>query len=145
KNGYSVLDAKYKYKNGSVALVKYLIQGPHYYTIVANGKKEHAKMNAFLNSFAIKPFKYGEARKQVDTTLHFTVTSPVAIIKEKKLQMYPEELFRIGNDLDDEAHLEEYGTYEDRTIVNDSTGEKIYVSIYKPGKYYYNNDTAALK
>ncbi len=145
KNGYSVLDAKYRYKNGSVALVKYIIQGPHYYTIVANGRKEHAKMKAFLNSFTITPFLYGEAFRQYDTSLHFTVNSPVRIHKEKKLQMYPEELFRMGNAMDDEAHLEEYGSYKDRIIESDSTGEKIYVSIYKPGKYYYDDDTAEKK
>ena len=55
--------------------------------------------------------------------------------------MYPENILRIGNGQEDESHLEEYGQYKDRIITNDSTGEKIFVSLYKPGKYYFDTDT----
>jgi uncharacterized protein YbaP (TraB family) len=140
--GYAALDAKYAYKNGDVALVRYIIQGPHYYTLVATAAKEHSKMSQFIQSFSIKPFIYGVAQQQRDTVLHFTVTSPVLINKPKKLDMYPENVFRLGNNNEDESHLEEYGQYKDRIIKNDSTGEKIFVSLYKPGKYYFDDDTA---
>jgi uncharacterized protein YbaP (TraB family) len=143
--GYEALDAKYLYKNGSVALVKYIIQGPHYYTLVATAPKENARMNQFLNSFTIKPFVYGVARRQTDTVLHFTVSSPVAVNKPKKLTMYPENLMGYGNNNEDDVQLDEFGKYQDRIIKNDSTGEKIFVSLYKPGKYFYNDDTAAVK
>ena len=99
-------------------------------------------MSQFLQSFSIKPFIYGVTQQQRDSVLHFTVTSPVLINKPKKLDMYPENVFRMGNNNEDESHLEEYGQYKDRIIKNDSTGEKIFVSLYKPGKYYYDDDTA---
>jgi hypothetical protein len=37
--GYPALDCKYIHKDGSTILTRFLIQGPHYYTLVAHGKK----------------------------------------------------------------------------------------------------------
>ena len=92
--GYPSLETKYKYKDGSIALVNFLIQGTHYYTLIAHGKKENAKMNQFLNSFAIRPFKYNTPKQLADTSLYFTVKSPVPLEKPKKLTMYPENIER---------------------------------------------------
>jgi uncharacterized protein YbaP (TraB family) len=135
-NGYAALDAKYRFKDSSTALVRFVIQGPHYYMLVANSRKEHPKMSAFLQSFAFKPFVYPEVKKQTDTALYYTVQSPVPLQKPAKLEMYPEEAYRYGMmNEDEEENLLETGTYKDRLIENDSTGEKIYVSFYKPGRY----------
>jgi uncharacterized protein YbaP (TraB family) len=143
QNGYAALETKYKYKDGSVGLVKFIIQGPHYYTLVANAASENSKMIQFLNSFSIKPFVYGEAQKQIDTSLFFSASSPVAIQREKKLDMYPQDIYRYGAMNDDDSFFEENGTYKDKIIVNDSTGEKIYVSFYKPSRYSFDEDTVA--
>lgn len=143
-NGYSALDAKYKYKDGSVALVKFLIRGTHYYTLVAHGETENAKMNEFLNSFTITPLKYHAPKQLVDTALYFTVQSPVPLEKPKKLTMYPGNFSRYGyQGDDDESGLSEENTYKTRMVVNDSTGEKIFVLFSKPSRYYYNNDSAS--
>lgn len=42
-NGYSTLEAKYRYKDGSLAMVKFLIQGAHYYTVIAHSKAENTR------------------------------------------------------------------------------------------------------
>lgn len=141
--GYPALDAKYQYKDGSVALVRFLIQGPHYYTLVAHAKAENPKMNYFLNSFSITPFVYGKPQLLTDTSLYFTVSSSVPLEKNKKLSLYPEGLYSFnyyGND--EESAFQENGTYKDKVVANDSTGEKIYVSFIKPSKYFYSKDTA---
>ena len=39
--GYPALDCRYLEKNGGIYLVRFLIQGPHYYTIIAHGKKRN--------------------------------------------------------------------------------------------------------
>jgi hypothetical protein len=52
------MDVKYRDKNGSIYLTRFIIQGPHYYTLIAHGKEETPRMKAFLNSFEIKPFIY---------------------------------------------------------------------------------------
>ena len=141
--GYPSLETKYKYKDGSIALVNFLIQGTHYYTLIAHGKKENAKMNQFLNSFAIRPFKYNTPKQLADTSLYFTVKSPVPLEKPKKLTMYPENIERYGAN-DDETMLSEEDTYKNKTVGNDSTGEKIFVLFSKPSRYYYKEDTTSI-
>ncbi|HEX2609119.1 MAG TPA: TraB/GumN family protein [Flavisolibacter sp.] len=137
---YPALDARYRYKDGSQALVRFLIQGPHYYTLIANGKKETPQMTRFLNSFSLKPLRYGPSRQQTDTTLFFSVSSPVLVNEEKKLEMFPSGLYQNANE-DEDSYLEDNGVYKDKLIANDTTGEKIYVMFYKPSRYYYETDS----
>ena len=146
-NGYAALDAQYQYKDSSVALVRFLIQGPRYFTIIAHSKTGNKVMQGFVNSFAVKPFTYSQAELEVDTALRFSVTTPVPLEKKKKLEMYPD---RASYDGDDDDSLVDNGTYDDKVITSDSTGEKIYVSFYKPSQYYYqtkadDTDSAGFK
>src|SRR5207249_3353608 len=97
---YPALDIKYQYKDNSIAQVRFLINGPHYYTLIAHANTENKSMLQFINSFAIKPFVYTEAKKQTDSALHYSVKSPVAIEKKKKLEMYPEDAY-LNSDNDD--------------------------------------------
>ena len=142
--GYAALDAKYKYKDGSIASVRFLVQGPHYYTLVANAAKENARTAQFLNSFAIKPLIYGEPAKQTDTTLFFTVNSSVPLEKKKKKEMYPQEMFNVGRNEDEDDSLDEKDIYKDKILRNDSTGEAIYISFNKRSKYYFDDDTTTV-
>jgi hypothetical protein len=139
--GYPALDVKYLYKDGSVAHARFLIQGPHYYTLLAISKKESSRSQQFLNSFSIGPFNYGENKPQTDTSYFFTVTSPVALQKKKKLEMYPRDIFNYGLSDDEEESLDEKGTFLSKIISCDSTGEEIYVSFHKPSKYFYDDDS----
>ncbi len=144
--GYPALDAKYLDKNGSVYLVRYLIQGPHYYTLVAHGKDGTAAMHNFLNSFEIKPFVYGEARLQKDSSLYFNVRSPV-FPEEKKIRLDMARYSSYGDDASEtesEEDLLQGGAFRSKTISNDSTGEKIYVSFFRSSRYYYSKDSSAL-
>ena len=140
-NGYPALDIKYKYKDGSTALTRFIIQGTHYYTLIAHGKNENAKMTQFLNSFHITPFKYDLPTEVYDTSLYFKAKSTVALNKTRKLTMYPDKVSRVSDD--DEADLSEENTYKNKTIANDSTGEKIFIYFSKPSRYYYKEDTSS--
>jgi uncharacterized protein YbaP (TraB family) len=142
--GYAALDVKYKYKDGSIASVRFLIHGPHYYTLVANAAKENARTTQFLSSFAIKPFIYSEPTKQTDTTLFFTVNSPVPLEKKKKKEMYPHEMFNMGRNEEEDDSLDEKDIYKDKILRNDSTGEAIYISFNKRSKYYFDDDTTTV-
>src|SRR5688500_326194 len=145
--GYPALDAKFRDKNGSIFLTRFIIQGPHYYTLVAHGKQETAAMNNFLNSFEIKPFVYSEAKLQKDTSLYFSVTTPV-YPEDKKIKLdIPSYSYFGGDEEEDEeseVDLLEAGAYRNKTISNDTTGEKIYVSFYRSPRYYYTKDSADL-
>jgi uncharacterized protein YbaP (TraB family) len=147
--GYPALDCKYKDKDSSIFLVRFIIQGPHYYSIIAHGKNESQKMQTFLNSFEIKPYTYEEAREKVDTSLYYKVKSPV-YPEDKKIKLDMPRYGFYGNygdgDEDDseQGKLEE-GTYRNKVIANDTTGEKIYASFYKTSRYTYIKDSADLE
>lgn len=144
--GYPAMDCKFKDKNGSVFCTRFIIQGPHYYTLVTHGKQETAAMNSFLNSFEIKPFTYGETKLQKDTSLYFSVNTPV-FPEDKKIKLDIPRFGYLGGDDDKEEtenDLLESGAYRNKTISNDTTGEKIFVSFYRSPRYYYSKDSAAL-
>ncbi|MEI9943057.1 MAG: hypothetical protein WDN26_02450 [Chitinophagaceae bacterium] len=82
------MDCQYKDKYGGVYSTRFIIQGPHYYTLVAHGKQETPAMKNFLNSFEIKPYIYGQIKERKDTALFYTVKSPVFPVEEKKNWIY---------------------------------------------------------
>ncbi|HVG15534.1 MAG TPA: TraB/GumN family protein, partial [Chitinophagaceae bacterium] len=136
--GYAALDAVYRYKDGSIATARFLVQGPHYYTLLAVGKQEHPEAGRFINSFKLLPFKYPPARKYVDTSLHFTVTSPY-IPEQKKAFQIPRGMEEIYLREGQRAGSEK-AVYKDLLLAHDSTGEKIYVSSHRMSKYYEASD-----
>ena len=140
-SGYPALNARYRYKDSATAVVRFIIQGPHYYTLIATAPEENRWMNKFFTSFAIKPFAYGEATLQTDTLLRFTVQSPVALEKQDKLSLYGEEMYLDENSENGDDNLVENGTFRSRVVKNDSTGEKIHVAFFKHSPYFFSNGT----
>ncbi|HUC79896.1 MAG TPA: TraB/GumN family protein, partial [Flavisolibacter sp.] len=141
--GYPALDVAYRFKDSSVAKVRFLINGPRYYTLVAKAAQENKGMQQFINSFQVKPFTYGEAKAETDTALFYTVKTPVPLYKKRKLDMFPSNALRGGYNADnDDDSLIDNGKQLDHLVENDSTGEKIYVSFYKPSVYYFEIETA---
>lgn len=138
QDGHAALESKYRYKDGSVAQVRFIVQGSHYYTLIAHARSETPAMQQFLRSFSLAPFVYGPARKQSDTTLCYTVNSPVPLTREKKLSMMPELSQRFGTNAEYEESLNAFRT---GVVKNDTTGESIYVIFHKPERYF-NMDTA---
>ena len=142
--GYPAMDCKYKDKKGSFYLTRYIIQGPHYYTLIAHGKKEIPAMTNFLNSFELRPFVYGEAKLQKDTSLYFTVTTPV-FPEDKKIKIdMPANNYFGSEEEEAEDDLLEGGAFRNKTISNDTTGEKIFISFFRSPRYYYTKDSSAL-
>ncbi len=143
--GYPALDCKYKDKSGSVYCIRFIIQGPHYYTLMAHGAKETTAITSFLNSFEIKPFIYKETKLQKDTSLYFSVTTPV-FPENKKIKLDIPQYNYYGDDDEtpSEDELLQAGTYRNKTISNDTTGEKVFVSFYRSPRYYYSKDSTEL-
>lgn len=144
--GYPALDASYRDKDGRISKVKYLIQGPHYYTLIAHAKQETPEMDKFMQSFALTPFQYGPAKPEKDTSLYFSVRTPV-FPKAKKIKLDMPRYGYYGNDDDDdgeetEAQQLESGALRDKVIENDTTGEKIYVTFRKTSRYEYDSDSS---
>lgn len=144
--GYPALDASYRYKDGSLAKVRYLIQGPHYYTLIAHGKREQPQMAQFFNSFSITPFVYKEVQEQKDTALYYTVKTPFYPAKKNAVGL-PAGFEALYSDTDEEENEPaiERTLYRDKLIANDTTGEKIYISFYKSPRYFYLKDSIDLR
>src|SRR5436190_330626 len=146
--GYASLDCKYLHKDGSLLLTRFLIQGPHYYTLIAHGRKENDDMQRFLNSFQITPLIYKEPFEKKDTSLCYSVkTTFYPEDKKIKISIHGQDnsLPDIDDDDDgDDQNNLPWGSFRNSVVENDSTGEKIYVSCYKSGRYYYNSDSSRL-
>lgn len=143
--GYPAMDCKYRDKDGQIFLTRFVIQGPHYYTLVAHGKQETPAMNGFFNSFEIKPFMYPASKQRADTALYFTVKTPV-FPEDKKIKLDIPRYNYLSDDGEEESEdnqLQE-GTFRSKIIMNDTTGEKIYVNFSKTGRYYYTKDSSFL-
>jgi hypothetical protein len=145
--GYPALECKFKDKDSSLFLTRFIIKGPHYYTLIAHGKNEVPKMQSFINSFELLPFNYNAVKERVDTSLYFKVKSPV-YPEDKKIKLdnagYGGWFRNFGGDDEDEETEKgklESGVYRNKIIQNDTTGEKIYVTFFKDSKYLYYSDT----
>ncbi|HEV8508548.1 MAG TPA: TraB/GumN family protein, partial [Chitinophagaceae bacterium] len=141
--GYPALDCKYLHKDGSVLMVRFIIQGPHYYTLVAHGQKENDAVQNFFNSFEIRPFVYRTLFEKKDTSLRYSVKTTF-YPEDKKIKLaLPGDDNSPGNtdDDDDDDNLAN-GNFKNNIIKNDTTGETIYLSFYRTSRYYYNDDSS---
>ena len=142
--GYPSLDCIFKDKVGGIYLTRFIIQGPHYYALIASGEKETARMKDFLASFEIIPLQYKKETLKEDTLLHYQVHTPV-FPEDKKEKLDIPKLNYYGNDSggdeDNSIDNKEDGMYRTRIISNDTTGEKIFVTYYRAPKYYYSPDS----
>ena len=145
--GYPALDCRFRSKDSSFINARFIIQGPHYYSLIAHGVKESQKVKTFFDSFRIKPFIYSASKERKDTSLYYSVTSPVfPEVKKEKLE-FPNQYDYMNDDDDDDKNDKDLfakGMYRNKIITDDSTGQKIYVSFYKYGRYRYDRDSAWL-
>ncbi|MFN8291463.1 MAG: TraB/GumN family protein [Chitinophagaceae bacterium] len=145
--GYPALEGKYLDKSRNLYKTRFIIQGPHYYTLITRSKKENPGTDQFLNSFEIKPYVYGEPKWQRDTALYYAVTTPY-FPENKKIKLdIPRYSYSSGDEEDEESEddLLEAGAYRNKVISNDSTGEKIYVSFYRSSRYHYIKDSSVFE
>jgi len=143
-HGYPALDCKFKNKDGSLFAARFIIQGPHYYSLIAHTDQENPKTKIFFDSFEIKPFIYGQSKERKDTLLYYTVQSPVFPEAKKEKLEFPNQYDYLNNDDDDERNEKnalEKGIYRNKVISNDSTGQQVYVSFYKYGRYRFETDS----
>jgi uncharacterized protein YbaP (TraB family) len=150
--GYPALDAKYLNKDGSLLFARFLIQGPHYYTLIAHGKKEEKNMQEFFNSFEITPFVYHQPAEYHDSSLLYTVrTAYYPESKKIKLSVPGSDggsLYTASDDDGDDSNDHDpfgSGIYRSNLISNDSTGEKIFVSVFKTGRYFFLPDSTGFE
>ena len=143
--GYPALDCKYKHNDDSMIFTRFLIQGPHYYTLAVHGKDENIVAERFFNSFELTPFVYKEMKEGKDTAMYFSVTTPWFPEEKKNKLDLPDEDTYISDDDDGDSYFSlTKDDYKTRLIKNDTTGEAIYVSFARTSKYEYV-DSALLR
>jgi len=141
--GYPALDCQYKHKNGSVIFTRFLIQGPHYYTLVSHGKNENNAAEKFFNSFEFTPFVYKELKERKDTAMNFSVKTPwFPEEKKNKVDLPDEDSYVSGADDDDDNFYSlTKDDYKTRLVNNDTTGEAVYITFSRTSKYEYVDST----
>ncbi|HMK17373.1 MAG TPA: TraB/GumN family protein [Chitinophagaceae bacterium] len=139
--GYPALDCKYVHKDGTTIFARFLIQGPHYYTLITHGK-ENTAAEKFFNSFEITPFVYREMKERKDSAMYFSVkTSWFPEEKKNKLDIPAEDSYASDNDDDESYFSVTKDDYKTRLVKNDTTGEAVYISFARTSKYEYVDST----
>ncbi len=141
--GYPCLDVRERQKDGSIVAARYLIKGPHYYVIAAKSKNSKTDFSTYFNSFSFTDFKYKPATAYVDTSMHFTVNTPVAPEINNEIRALVENA---ANDMSNGNNGTGYFNYWPKTknglFRSEATGETIGVSIQEYPKYFYAQDSA---
>ena len=144
--GYPSLECSYLHKDGSVSFTRFIIQGPHYYMLLAHAKKENPGLDLFLNSFELKPFVYGKMEEQKDTSLYYTVrTTWYPAPGKEKIEVPDQYSYDDEGSGDDESGWWDSDDYNSTVITNDTTGEKIVVTSYCSPKYFYSKDSTEVE
>jgi len=141
--GYPALDCQYKHTDGSLICTRFLIQGPHYYTLVAHGKNGNTTAEKFFNSFELTPFVYKEIKERKDTAMYFSVaTSWFPEEKKNKIGVPDEDSYESADDDDDDNYFSlTKDDYKTRLVKNDTTGEAVFISFLRTSKYEYVDST----
>ena len=146
--GYPVINAKYSHSDGNILKVRYLIQGANYYIIGAKYKNDEASADAFINSFSITPTHYGDVKERKDSSIGFTVKSPVFYpAKDTTDDFSLQDLYATyaGSDKEDQmnAYMDVLKSITMKSIGNDTTGEYITLVSFRFPKYTYFKDSLA--
>lgn len=142
QDGYHALNMQFSLKNGNTLFAKAVLRGAHYYLLAVNTKDKQYRPDAFFNSFRLVGFTYQQPQLFTDTSLHYTVQTPVKPALDTFIQRLVYEA--MGDNFMRGANA--YSTYwnRDKTAFfqNDSTGEAVLVNCTIFPKYYYSTDTA---
>lgn len=143
QDGYHALNMEFQLKNGNSLFAKAVLRGAHYYLLAVNAKDKKYNPTAFFDSFKLVDFAYNQPQLFTDTSLHYTVRTPVKPTLDTFIQRLVYEA--MGDNFLRGANT--YSTYwnRDKTAFfqNDSTGEAVLVNCTVFPKYYYSTDTAA--
>src|SRR5690606_7155766 len=142
--GYPALETSYSDANGNIYLTRFIIRGPHYYAVIARGKKEDELMHRFLNSFKLVDFNYGTAVEKTDTSLYFKVSSVYFPEEKEQLDMPADYSYSTDDFEESEKEILKSGVFRSRIITNDTTGEKIHVAFFSTRRYFRSKDSTTL-
>ncbi len=124
--GYPVLDCKYKHKDGTQSIVRFLLQGQNYYTQMAHFNTETKNIKQYFDSFEIIPFIYPPVKERLDTAMRFTVKSPI-FPDEKKQNDLMEAMRTMMSGYGIDELEDAIPKFAVKSVGNDTIGEKIFI------------------
>ncbi|MCR6719842.1 MAG: TraB/GumN family protein [Chitinophagaceae bacterium] len=131
--GYPSLDVVYTDKAGKSIRARFIIQGPHYYTILTRSSKAIPLSDKFFQSFKLTGAQYGPSVPRVDSSMYFSVRTPFFPMIDSGVASMP--IIKMGRE-EREKELDREGAFRwARVLANDSTGERINVSFIKYDPY----------
>lgn len=144
QNNTPYLQLSGKCADGDNYINRFYIVGTDYYLLISKFKNTETAANKFLQSFTPTDFVYRQNRTYTDSSLHFKVSSPLALdsISTEFLK-----ITRLAKKVEEEDNktsktVAAYDKSEEKFIFrNDSTNEEIIVLSKAYGKYTYIKDT----
>lgn len=134
--GYTCLELVNLNNDNSFTQTRILLQGPHYFVLSARYKHQPKAAQAFFESFTPGIPAYKTAETYTDTSLYFSVKTPVVPKDDDALL----EAFSGGNNSEENTD-HQYKT-KNKTFRSDSTGEEIKVVFQKFNRYFSTRDSA---
>jgi uncharacterized protein YbaP (TraB family) len=144
QNGYPSMDAAYLHKDGSKSIVKYIIRGPLYYAVAAHYTGSSDKARDFVQSFSIQPFIYPEPKFRTDTSMRYTVRTPIftdSLAESRKDSML--NVYKSMQPDESESQFDPGQQVKVSVITNDTLGQKIIVTYIPPKTYDYLKDSVS--
>ncbi|MES2772817.1 MAG: TraB/GumN family protein [Bacteroidota bacterium] len=143
QHGYPALEASYQLKDGNYSIVRYVIQGPHYYCIIAEQKKQFSSTPETLTSFTIEPFKYDKPKLQKDSVFGYSFMSPVPIPdkgNKAEMNLVYKAMEKLNSGMSDMVKRTSM-----LNLQHDSTGEAINLTAIKFPAYTFIKDSAKFR
>ena len=142
--GMPSLEASFKLKDSSVARVNMVLNGPHYYLLLATGKNPKNKYPDFFSSFEIVPFSYERPVAVTDTFFNFKViTTGMPDLDgdlRSQLENYSAKSFKYNNNKGEPY----WPKIQNAQFFNDATGEAAWLRIQTFPKYFKIKDSLNL-
>lgn len=134
--GYTCLEVVNQHTDNSFSQTRILLQGPHYFILSARYRNDKKALGEFFQSFIPTNPVYNAAQAYTDTSLYFSVKTPV-IPKDDDALM---EAFSGGGST--EENTDHAYKVKNKTFRSDSTGEEVKVVFQKFNRYYSTKDSA---
>ncbi|TKK65664.1 TraB/GumN family protein [Ilyomonas limi] len=143
QDGYDALNMQFRLKKGNLLFAKAVLRGPHYYLLAVNTKDKKYNPTAFFDSFKLIDFAYNQPQLFNDTSLHYTVQTPVKPVLDTFIQRMVNEAVNDNFYRGANAYNAYWNRNKTAFFQNDSTGEAVLVNCTVFPKYYYSTDTAS--
>lgn len=138
--GYNALDAVFENKNGHTMYARFVICGTRYIMFVLKPNGNGGNFNdRFFTSIRFNGKPVYQYFDYSDTSLYFSVKTPVMPLLTKKFPNYASYYYSEDDEEEDDKENKYKGNFKEVYFKNDNANEFISVSAYKYGYYESQN------